>query len=75
MKAARNRIRQHKRRPRIRMVSSPMSIDTWVRDRFVSATQYPGAQARLQYARNVAAQSHVRERFRILRWIFRLLRR
>ncbi len=115
MKAARNRIRQHKRRPRLRMESNP-APRSWVRDRFVLqplSRGFPpipltgelvddmlafnrgrpavGADqdaAALLYPRGIIAPAgpptkavelhrgpRLRERFRILGWIFRLLRR
>ncbi len=58
MKARRNRIRQHKRRPRIRMESTTPTV-AWIGGSFVDIHRGP----------------RLRERFRILGWIFRLLRR
>ncbi len=67
MKAARNRIRLQKRRPRIRMEGNHNpTAPTWVRDRFVDGPVTSG---------RMLISSWLRERFRILGWIFRLLRR
>ncbi len=101
MKAPRNRIRQHKRRPRLRMESNP-APRSWVRNRFVTTPRLPPptvfsgelvddmlafnrglAKAwPAEFADPVTAEviqptfgERLRERFRILGWIFRLLRR
>ena len=86
MKARRNRIRLQKRRPRIRMESDPAPGVAWVRGRFVEDPALPLEPFSLSVGVKLVRldstepflnvpRLHLRERFRILRWIFSLLRR